>query len=103
MVSDEFGPLGRAEAEVLGLPALPLIPIPHPLAGTDTALVVAKAAGIATAVVDALTSDPATLAAREGARFRTLTERRLAGGAVCVDAVCALDPAVAGAARGDRA
>jgi hypothetical protein len=27
--SDEFGPLGRAEAEVLGLPGLPLIAIPH--------------------------------------------------------------------------
>lgn len=102
-MSDEFGPLGRAEAEVLGLPSLPLIPIPHPLAGNAPDLVVAKAAAIAGAVAEALTGDPATLAVREGARFRTLTERRLVGGAVCVDAVCALDPAVDGAPTGGQA
>ena len=45
--SDEFGPLGRAEAQVLGMGGLPLLPIPHPLAGNDGALVRAKAEAIA--------------------------------------------------------
>lgn len=94
MCSDEFGPLGRAEAEVLGMPGLPLVAVPHPLAGNDTALVAAKAAALADGVLEALTGDATGLAATHAARFTTLTERRLDGGAVCVDAVCAFDPAV---------
>lgn len=100
MCSDEFGPLGRAEAEVLGMPGLPLIPIPHPLAGNGPALVADKAAAIAGEVVAALCGDAATIAATHAARFTHLTERRLSGGAVCIDAVCAIDPAVAQRAGG---
>lgn len=91
--SDEFGPLGRAEAQVLGLGSLPLVPIPHPLAGNELALVHAKARAIAAEVVSALTDAPALLASRYAGRFLSLTERRLDGGAVCIDAVCAVDPA----------
>lgn len=93
-MSDEFGPLARAEAEVLGINALPLIALPHPLAGNEVDLVRAKAAAIATEVVAALTDSPEALAARHASRFLAPTERRLSGGAVCVDEACAFDPAI---------
>jgi hypothetical protein len=92
--SDEFGPLGRAEAQVLGLGGLPLVPVPHPLAGNQAGLVAAKATGIAAEVMDALTTDASVLAARHRRLFTRLTQRRLAGGAVCIDEVCALDLAL---------
>lgn len=92
--SDEFGPLGRAEAEVLGAPGLPLIPIPHPLAGNLPDLVAAKGAAIVDEVAAALTGDPATLAATHRQRFRRLTQRRLEAGALCLDDTCALDLAL---------
>lgn len=94
MCSDEFGPLARAESQVLGIGALPLIALPHPLAGNDRALVAAKAAALAPEVIAALTDSATTLAARYTDRFVTLTQRRLEGGAVCIDAVCAVDPAI---------
>ncbi len=98
--SDEFGPLGRAEAQVLGLGGLPLLAIPHPLAGNDAALVEAKARAIAAEVLATLTDDAERLAARHSGRFLALTEKRLDGGAVCTDDVCAYDPALgAGASR----
>ena len=92
--SDEFGPLGRAEAQVLGLGGLPLVPIPHPLAGNRADLVEGKARAVVDEVIDALTADPAVLAERHRNRFTRLTQRRLAGGAVCVDEVCAVDLAL---------
>jgi hypothetical protein len=92
--SDEFGPLGRAEAQALGLPGLPLVPIPHPLAGNHAPLVAAKASGVVAEVLEALTADAATLAEQHRGRFTRLTQRRLAGGAVCVDEVCAIDLAL---------
>lgn len=93
--SDEFGPLGRAEAQVLGLGALPLLPIPHPLAGNDAALVRAKAEAIADEVLAALTDSAAALAARHGGRFLALTDKRMAGGVVCIDEACVYDPGLA--------
>jgi hypothetical protein len=92
--SDEFGPLGRAEAEALGLGGLPLIPVPHPLAGNRADLVAAKARNIAAEVLDALTADAAALAERHAQRFTRLTQRRLDRGAVCLDEVCAVDLAL---------
>jgi hypothetical protein len=92
--SDEFGPLGRAEAEVLGLAGLPLVPIPHPLAGNRSELVAAKARRVIDEIVDALTGDASQVADRHRARFTRLTQRRLEHGAVCVDEVCAIDPAL---------
>ncbi|MGD9602672.1 MAG: hypothetical protein AB7O21_15965 [Gammaproteobacteria bacterium] len=94
LCSDEFGPLGRAEAQVLGLGALPLVPIPHPLAGNDAARVRAKACAVADAAWRALTSPAAEVEARHRHTFLALTERRLEGGAVCVDDVCAVDPSL---------
>lgn len=91
--TDEFGPLARAESTVLGMADLPLIAIPHPLAGNAGDLVVAKAAAIGAEVADALTLPVGTLSARYAGRFLALEERRLSGGAVCVDAACAVDPA----------
>lgn len=92
MCSDEFGPLARAESQVLGIGALPLIALPHPLAGNDAALVADKAAALADEVIAALTESTATLTSHYAERFVTLTERRLAGGAVCLDSVCVADP-----------
>lgn len=80
---------------MLGLPALPLVPIPHPLAGNEPELVQAKAAAVVDELLFALCAPAAALEARHAARFRVLTEKRLAGGAVCVDEVCALDSALA--------
>jgi hypothetical protein len=102
LCSDEFGPLARAEAQVLGLAALPLVAVPHPLAGNDAGLVAAKARGIAAEVRFALCAGPTELAARYTSQFVALSERRLSGGAVCVDDVCAVDPAVAAAPGGKR-
>lgn len=95
LCTDEFGPLARAESEVLGMPGLPLIAIPHPLAGNEHGLVTAKAAAIAGEVRDALNAPVDEVTTRYRGRFTTLTERRLSDGAVCVDEVCALDPAMA--------
>ncbi len=97
--SDEFGPLARAESQVLGLGNLPLIGIPHPLAGNGEVLVRAKARAIADETMAALTAMPAVLTARYAARYLGLTEKRLDGGAVCVDDVCAIDPALAEALK----
>lgn len=91
-MSDEFGPLARAEAEVLGLRALPLVAIPHPLAGNDRELVAAKAAAIAAGVSAALLAAQDELERAAAAEFTQLTERRLAGGQLCVDTSCALEP-----------
>lgn len=92
--SDEFGPLGRAEAEVLGLPGLALVGIPHPLAGNRPELVVAKASGVVDEVVVALTGDAAAITAGQRATFTRLTQRRIERGAVCTDEVCAIDTAM---------
>jgi hypothetical protein len=91
--SDEFGPLARAESQVLGISDLPLIAIPHPLAGNDSNLVKSKAAAIVDEVERALTDPIELLSKRYDGLFLQLTERRLAGGAVCIDDVCAVDPA----------
>lgn len=92
--SDEFGPLGRAEAEVLGAPGLPLIPVPHPLADNGPDLVAAKGEAIAADVASALTGDAAEIAAAHRDRFRRLTQRRLDAGALCLDDACAIDLAL---------
>ncbi len=92
--SDEFGPLARAESQVLGMGALPLVPIPHPLAGNGSDLVGAKARAIASDVAGALTDSVEALSMRYEGQFLSLTDRRLDGGAVCIDEVCAIDPAV---------
>ena len=92
--SDEFGPLARAESQVLGMGSLPLVPIPHPLAGNESDLVGAKARAIVSDVVSALTDSVEALSTRHESQFLSLTDRRLEGGAVCIDEVCAIDPAV---------
>ena len=76
--------------------ALPLVAIPHPLAGNERDLVGAKARAIAEEVASALTDPVDSICARYAGRFLSLTERRLDSGAVCVDEVCAIDPAIAG-------
>ena len=75
--------------------ALPLVAIPHPLAGNESALVGAKARAIANEVVIALTDPIESIGVRYEGRFLSLIERRLDGGAVCVDEICAIDPAIA--------
>jgi hypothetical protein len=90
--SDEFGPLGRAEATVLGLPGLALVPIPHPLADNDEALVSAKGKAIADEVAAALTDDADAVTERYRTTFARLTQRRLEAGRLCLDDTCAVDP-----------
>ncbi len=94
--SDEFGPLGRAEAQVLGVPGLPLVAIPHPLADNHGDLVDAKAKAIAAEVEHALTAPAAEVAARHRDRFVRLTQRRLEAGALCLEDACAIDLAMLG-------
>ena len=96
LCTDEFGPLARAESEVLGMAGLPLVAVPHPLAGNEIELVTAKAAGVSEEVRAVLTGTVDELESKYASRFNTLTERRLDGGAVCVDEVCAIDPALGG-------
>ena len=93
--SDEFGPLGRAEATVSGFAGLPLVAIPHPLADNLPVLVESKAAVIVDDIVEALTGDPDDLASIHRARFRRLTQRRLEAGQLCLDDTCAVDLAMA--------
>lgn len=90
--SDEFGPLARAESEVLGVNDLPLIAIPHPLAGNDEQLVCAKGAALASEVRAALTGNVENVSRQYVGRFSQLTQRRLAQGAVCLDEACSYDP-----------
>ena len=89
--SDEFGPLGRAEASVLGAPGLPLVPIPHPLADNEEALVAAKGKAIVEEISAALTDDPVAITERYRHTFTRLTQRRLEAGRMCLDDVCAVD------------
>jgi hypothetical protein len=74
--------------------SLPLIAVPHPLAGNSTELVSAKARAISAEIVGALTEPAAAVAARYARRFLSLTERRLERGAVCLDDACTIDPAI---------
>ncbi len=92
VASDEFAPLGRAESIARGLPGLPIVALPHPLAGNLAELVRAKALGCADEIVQVLTEDAEQLAARYEHRFQRVAERRLSQDAVCTDAVCAVDP-----------
>ena len=80
---------------MLGMGTLPLIAVPHPLAGNDQALVNAKGSAISDEVVDALTGSQEAIRARYESKFLALTERRLEGGAVCIDEVCRIDPVFA--------
>ena len=91
--TDEFGPLARAESQVLGIESLPLIAIPHPLADNAQALVDAKAQAIAQELALALTASTSEIVQRYSNKFLHLAERRLEGGAICIDEVCAVDPA----------
>jgi hypothetical protein len=91
--SDEFGPLARAESQTFGFGGLPLVGIPHPLAGNSAELVRAKASAAAAEVLAALTTSSAELADTYRDRFVRATERRSARGVVCTDEACAVDPA----------
>lgn len=91
--SDEFGPLGRAEATVLGAAGLPLVPIPHPLADNGPELVAAKGRAVVDEVAAALTGDAAEVTERYRHTFARLTQRRLDAGRLCLDEACAIDVA----------
>ncbi len=91
LCSDEFGPLGRAEATVLGAAGLPLVAVPHPLADNDPALVAAKAKAVVDEAAIALTDDPTSLTERYRHTFTRLTQRRLTAGQLCLDDTCAVD------------
>jgi len=59
--TDDFYPLGRAEAEILGVPALPIADIPHPMAGQPSEHVARVAKGALDEIVHILTGNAAEL------------------------------------------
>jgi hypothetical protein len=89
--SDEFAPLARAESIVNGIPGLPLVVIPHPIAGNFADLVRRKAEAVVDEVLQVLTDSEQALVERYQGRFTKPAERRLSPESVCTDAVCAVD------------
>jgi hypothetical protein len=59
--TDEFGHLGRSEADSLGMPALPIVQVPHPLGGQKRAAIIEKADKALAQVVQTLTTPEADL------------------------------------------
>jgi hypothetical protein len=57
--TDAFAALGRAAAEALGVPHVPLVTVPHPIGGVDPAAVRARAEAVVDEVLAALTVQPA--------------------------------------------
>lgn len=55
--TDEFFALGKAEAEMLGMPGLPIITIPHPMAGQPSERVAEAADRALNEIIHVLTSD----------------------------------------------
>ncbi len=66
--TDEFHALGKSEAEILGLPGLPLVILPHPMAKRSEAEVAEIAAQVLEEVVEGWTLEPGALAAKHKAR-----------------------------------
>jgi hypothetical protein len=56
--TQEFLPLGRAEAASRGLPDLPIVTVPHPIGGIAPEAVAAKASAVVDAVAGALLGAP---------------------------------------------
>ena len=73
--TDEFAPLGQAEAEALGMATLPIAVIPHPLAGLKPDEVGRRAEAVLEEVVHVLTQDRYKLA--EEYKGRYLQEKKL--------------------------
>ncbi len=63
LCSDEFGALARTEAEALGIPAIPIVFLAHPLGGLRREEVQAKADCVVDEVLHVLTGKRETLAA----------------------------------------
>jgi hypothetical protein len=56
LCTDEFSQLGRHEAEILGMPALPIALVPHPLGGQQPEHIREKAEKAIAQVVEMLTT-----------------------------------------------
>jgi hypothetical protein len=56
LCTDEFSQLGRHEAESLGMPALPIALVPHPLGGQQPEHIREKAEKAIAQVVEMLTT-----------------------------------------------
>ncbi|HET7876565.1 MAG TPA: hypothetical protein VFN71_13675 [Methylomirabilota bacterium] len=65
--SDEFRPLALAEAGARGLPALPVVSVPHPIGGISAEAVTRKAAPVVPSVAAALLAQSFAPAAPAGA------------------------------------
>ena len=61
LCTDEFSQLGRHEAESLGMPALPIALVPHPLGGQRPEHIREKAEKAITQVVGMLTTPASQL------------------------------------------
>jgi len=75
--SDEFAPLGRAESCTLGMGGIPIVVIPHPLAGNKPDEVKKKAAAIADEVIAILTQPAEKLAQEYRERFLKPAEKQI--------------------------
>jgi len=95
LCTDEFAPLARGESVARGMPGLPLMTVPHPVADNTREQIRAKAALIADEVVRVLTTSAEQVAADYRERFQRLEEKRLPGGAACIDDTCVLPGAPA--------
>jgi hypothetical protein len=73
--TDEFAPLGQAEAEALGMSTLPIVVIPHPLAGISADEVEHRGDAVLDEVIYVLTEDSRKLA--EEYKGRYLETKRL--------------------------
>lgn len=62
LCTDEFSLLGRHEAESLGMPALPIALVPHPLGGQKPDAICEKAEKALDQVVKILSTPEAALA-----------------------------------------
>lgn len=67
--TDEFGSLGRVEAEALGIPTLPLVSFPHPLGGLRKEEVKGMADTALEEVLHALTEKRENLAKEYRGRY----------------------------------
>lgn len=72
--TDEFAPLGQAEAEALGMSTLPIVVIPHPLAGLKPDGVELRVDAVLDEVVYVLTTERHKLA--EEYKGKYLQEKR---------------------------
>lgn len=72
--SDEFVKLGQSEAQSLGIPALPLVTVPHPMGDLEEPAVVERATNALDEIVAVLTTDREELEEKYEERYLAADE-----------------------------